>query len=454
MLWRPALLLFRAFALCAFVTGCASSFRDRAWFDRELRERTGASTRGHSHDELPADVSLEDGIDEAEVVSIALWRNPALRAELTRIDAARATLDEARRPANPQLSLMGNIGPITAVAALLIPLESLWQMPRRTEAAARDADVAGEAVLMRALDLVRDARSLHVELGLAADRALVRAELARVAVEVARIASVRANVGDISPMEDRVLSADARTSTDASDLAETEVSMARARLLTTLALDGTPGSLLRAMFSTDVATPPPLRELIDFARAARPDARSAELAISAATARAGWERSRIVNVGALVEAQWNQPAGPALRLGGRVELPIFNWNTGGIGRADAEIGRATAQHELVARTVIMEVTLAHARFAQATRSRQRFETEVLPALDQALEMARHGFKTGDQTYLVVLDVLRRAGEARLRRAELIAEQRRALCELERAVGARLKSAADVATRTRAERGAP
>lgn len=422
--------------------------------DRQLQERMRAGTRGDARDELPSNVALSDGIDEAEVVSITLWRNPALRSALARLDAARATLDEARRPANPQLSMMGPIGPITAVATLLVPLESLWQMPSRTEAAAREADVAGEAVLMRALDLVRDARLLHVELGLAADRALVRAELARIAVEVARIASVRAIVGDISPLEERVLSADARSNTDASDLAETEVSMARARLVAALAIDDVPGGPLRATFSSGVTTTPGLRELIAVARAARPDARSAELAISAAAARAGWERSRIVNLGALVETQWNQPAGPGLRLGGRADLPIFNQNQGGIGRADAEVERATAEHDLIARTAIMEVTLAHARFAQAIRSGQRFETEVLPALDAALEMARHGFETGDETYLVVLDVLRRAGEARLRRSELHAEQRRALCELERAIGARLESAAEVATRTREERGIP
>lgn len=439
---------------CLSLSGCATTFRDRGWLDRQLEDRIGSGTCGRSRDALPSDVRLEDGVDEAEVVSVALCRNPALRAELTRIDAALATLDEARRPANPQLSMMGPIGPITAVATLLVPLESLWQMPNRTEAAARDADVAGEAVLMRALDVVRDARLLHVELGLAADRAEVRAELARIAAEIARIASVRAGVGEVSPLEERVLAADARTSADASDLAHTEAVMARARLVATLAVDDTPGSPLQARFSTDVATPPALRELIGFARVARPDARSAELAISAATARAGWERSRIVNLGALVETQWGQPAGPALRLGGRADLPIFNQNQGGIGRAEAEVERATAQHEMVARTVIMEVTLAHARFEQATRSRQRFETEVLPALDAALEMATHGFETGDQPFLIVLDVQRRAGEARLRRAELIAEQRRALAELERAIGARLQSAAEVASRARAERDSP
>jgi cobalt-zinc-cadmium efflux system outer membrane protein len=396
-------------------------------------------------------VALEDGLDEGEVVATALCRNPALRAELTRIDAALATLDEARRPANPQLSLMAPFGPITAVATLLVPLESLWQMPRRTEVAAREADAAGEAVLMRALDVVRDARLLHIELGLAFDRATVRAELAQVAADVARLAAVRVKVGDISPLEERVLSADARTSADALDLAETEKVMAQARLVATLALDDA-GVPAQPRFSSPPAQTLPLTSLIGVARAARPDARSAALAISAATARAGWERSRIVNLGALVETQWSQPAGPALRLGGRLDLPIFNQNQGGTGRADAEVERVVAQHELVARTVVMEVTVALARLEQATRSRRRFEVEVLPALEDALAQARHGFETGDQPYLVVLDVLRRVGEARLRRAELLAEQRRALCELERALGARLQSATDVASRVGAEQG--
>ncbi len=71
----------------------------------------GAGTRGDARAELPPSVHLEDGLDEAEVVSIALWRAPSLHAELTRIDAARTTLDEASRPANPQLSVMGPLGP-------------------------------------------------------------------------------------------------------------------------------------------------------------------------------------------------------------------------------------------------------------------------------------------------------------------------------------------------------
>lgn len=434
------------------LVGCAKSLRDRAWMEGELLARLGAGTKGAATALMPSGIGFNDGLDEAEVTAIVLWRNPALRTELTRIDSARATLDEARRPANPQLSMMGALGPVTAVATLLVPIESLWQMPFRTKAAAKEADSTAEAVLMRALDLVRDARLLHAELGLALDRAEIRRELANVSAELARIASVRARLGEISALDERLFYADARVTADASDLAGTDLVVARARLVAHLALDGgEAANALRATFLPAPSAIPALPELLRVARAARPDARSADLAISAAVARAGWERSRAISIGALVEGHWSRTDGPALRLGGRADLPIFGANPGGIGRADAEIARVTAQHEVVAQTARLEVTSAHARALQAARSLARFEDDVLPALNEALLVAKNSFETGDETYLVVLDVLRRLGDARLRRAELIAERRRAQCELDRAIGARLGVAHEVAARAEEHR---
>jgi outer membrane protein, heavy metal efflux system len=433
------------FAACSLLLGaCATSSRDRVWLDAQLRERIGAGLNKQAHVTLPDGIQLEDGIDEAEVVAISLWRNPALRAELTRIDSARASLAEAQRPANPQLSVMGPFGPVSAVATLIAPLESLWQIGPRSEAAARDADATGEAVLMRALDLVRDARLLHVELGLAADRVGVRRGLASVATEAARVASVRSSVGDISPMDERVLASDAQVSEDAHQTANTELVLARERLSAHLALDqdARQQQVLAKFKEESTPAPPPLAGLIALARAARPDARAAELAVQAANARVSLEQRRMVNLSALVEAHWAQAAGPALRVGGRAELPFFGANVGGVGRAEAELERALAQHELVARTAVLEVTSAHARLTQALQSRERFDKEVLPPLYEALSMAMHNFEAGDVASIVVLDVLRRSGEAKLRRVELLAEQRRALCELDRALGARLQLAAE------------
>ncbi len=112
----------------------------------------------------------------------------------------------------------------------------------------------------------------------------------------------------------------------------------------------------------------------------------------------------------------------------------------------------TAQHEVVARTVVMEVTSARARALKRAARASDSETGVVPALEEALAVAKHSFESGDETYVVVLDVLRRVGDARLRLADLVAEQRRARCELDRALGARLAVAGDVAAHRTTERG--
>lgn len=427
--------------LCLFVIGCASSHRDRAWLDAELHERLGAGSGGEtaSSDRWPSDVSIDDGLDEREVVALALVRSPLLRAEMTRIDAARATLDEANRPANPQLSLMGPFGPVTAIATLLAPLESLWQMPDRARAAARDADVAGESVLMSALTIVRDVRLLHVELALAQERVALREALQETATELARVGEARARLGEATPLEAELLRVDASNAVDASRIAENDVVMARARLAAALGLDDDAASgRWHAAFAPEVAPIElPLAQLLRAARGMRPDARAAEIAIEAAAARAGWERGRVITLGALVEGQWSGATGPSLRVGGRIDLPIFGLNPGGIGRADAEIVRSTALLELTIQTVSAEVRVAHARALQAERSRAIFDAEVLPGLEASLAMAQSGLLAGDAPPLLVLDVMRRISEARLRRADLVAEARRARAELERAIGGRL-----------------
>lgn len=431
-------------ASVAAIAGCATPSRDRAWIDDALRARLGHGITAGDEASSTAAVTLADGLDEDEAVALALARSPSYRADLTRLDAARATLDEAGRPANPQITLLGPLGPVTAIATLLAPLESLWQIPQRTEAASRELESVAESLVMSGLDLARDVLLAHAELGLAADRAHLRAELAVASAEVARIGEVRARVGEASSLEPSVVLSDARVAADASAAAASELGMARARLATLLALDDAETATLSAVFRR-----PPIggllseAALLEIARASRPDVRAAELAIAAAAARAGWERTRVVALAAHVEGQWSEALGPSLRLGGRIELPIFGANPGGIGRADAEVTRAEAQLEVVARRVVLDITLSSTRVRQAEASLETYRRDVLPALEEALRVATSSFESGDETYVVVLDALRRTAEARLREAELLAESRRARAELERAVGARLELAGAV-----------
>jgi cobalt-zinc-cadmium efflux system outer membrane protein len=418
--------------------GCAGSNRDRAWVTRSLAEH-GAGPLPGAASASSLQQRLADGLDETEVVALALALSPAYRAELTRIDAGRADLAEARTITNPQLSLMGAFGPVSAVATLLAPLESLWQLPRRSEAAARALEVTAESLVQRGLDLARDARLLHAQRGLSEARVRARSELSRAWEDLARLGAARARAGESPPAEADGLRAEAAMARDALEASQSELLGVRAQLRSVLGLE--PGAMrFDLVFRRSPFPPPVVPELVRVARVARPDLRAAELALEAAYARAGYERSRVVAVAAQAEGHWTRPDTMAARLGARVELPIFGANPGGIGRANAEIARAEAQQVEVWQRVRLEIVQAQTRAAQAFASLETYRSKVLPPLQTALQAGTRSYELGEEGYVVVLDALRRIGDARLREAELLAEWRRADAEMERAIGARIGAA--------------
>ena len=174
----------------ALIGGCATSRRDRRWFEVEVQDRLGASTPTNGTDDGGVVVALDDDA----VIARVLGFNPQLRAELTRIDSARATLAEASRPTNPQLSVLGGFGAISTMASLVALLESLWLLPLRSRLAAVDVDITGETVLLRALEFVRDGRVAVVDLRAALARAAIRTSLRATAAELARFAADIARV--------------------------------------------------------------------------------------------------------------------------------------------------------------------------------------------------------------------------------------------------------------------
>ena len=89
---------------------------------------------------LPLDCHLDDGLAPDEAVGVAFWRSPALQAELTRLDAAMADLDEASRWPNPRLSFLAPIDPRQLALILAWPIDAIWQRPERAEAATRELE--------------------------------------------------------------------------------------------------------------------------------------------------------------------------------------------------------------------------------------------------------------------------------------------------------------------------
>jgi outer membrane protein, heavy metal efflux system len=429
---------------------------------KEVEARTGhkldpAAKTGSFN--LPAGVSLGDGVTEDEAVAIALWNNAELQAEMVALGLARADLIEARLLRNPSLTLIFPFSTRVLEAVAIWPFEALWLRPKRVAAAKFELERTGETLVSRALDLVRDVRLAYADYVAARKRAGMAEEIVRERREIAVIVNARLRAGDISELETNSSVVDERMAEEQVMRFTQEASLARERIRALLGFGadgpdlklivqqsgpadagrpttegGSTGSTAITSVTNESET---LNELIKQALDARPELKAGELAIEAAGARARWERSRILAVSAIAKEYGRGSSGYEQGPGVQIELPIFNRNQGGISRAEAEIERAAKQLIAARMRVVAEVRQAYTELKQSQAAYQLWLTRVLPPLEQEIRMAESAYRKGDVAYLFVLETTGRLTDSRLREAEYQAAMARGMAQLERSVGRRL-----------------
>ncbi len=434
-------LLLLAFALCE--AACASSHYDRAWVDKAVTDATGYAPGKEmiSAPSLPFGVTNLGALTSDDAVATALWNSARFQVELTRLGFSRADLAEAGSLPNPTLSFLLPMGPRQAELSATYPLAALIQRPYRVAAAKADVERTARSLVEVALDLMREARLAHAEAMVAARRVLLRREIEQTWTTIAKLTYARQMAGDASELELRAARADALTATDATTRAVSEDRLAKIRLRRVVGLAQSPlgANVVVAVTPVPSGRPPPADVLVNDAFASRPDVRGAEMAIEAAGARLGWERSKILQAFARLDVKpiGTRGGSPSLVLpGGTVDLPIFNWNPGGRARAETEMTQAAFRYVAVRDDVASEVHLAREQLDQALESLVPWREKLLPLLDANVASAMKAYASGNETYLLVLDSTRRAQDAKLRTLELEGDVLRALAALARAVGRR------------------
>ena len=417
--------------------GCAShaSVDPQAAAER-LRERTGATARvsADAVPPVPPAVTLEDGVTQQEAVALALWNSADFQVSVSELGFARADLVEAGLLSNPILSLLFPVGPKQLEAALRWPIEVLWQRPRRVAAARLAADAAAERLVQAGLDLVLSVKVAYADLALAGDRASIADESAALLLRISELTQSRLAAGDISELEGRAATVDAARAQQDTLRARHDIVIARERLraLIGFALDGPAFDIVAERPATTDCGPAAsrLREAI----VSRPDVRAAEIGVEAAAARLGWERTRILTLTAVLDANGQGTEGFEQGPGIDISLPIFNNNQGGRARAGAELQRAAALYAAVQQRAAAELRESSALFEQARVAKASWRDAVVTPLQQNVAGAEQSFAAGEVSYLFVLENSRRVIDARVREREIDAELQRAQARIERAMG--------------------
>jgi cobalt-zinc-cadmium efflux system outer membrane protein len=365
---------------------------------------------------------------------VALWNNATFQVAVSQLGFARADLADAGMIANPVFSLLFPVGPKQLEATLRWPVDVLWERPRRVQAATLSYEAAASSLVQAGLDLALAVRLAYSDLALAIDRQQLAVETAAALQRIDALTQSRLAAGDIAPLDARAARVDAARSAHEIERTRHDITIARERLRLLLGLGAEDPAVEALQASPPSALCGETRDLLTRALAARPDLRAAELAVEAAVARLGWERSRVLALTAVLDANGKGEEGFEMGPGIDVGMPIFNRNQGGRMRAQAEVQRTAAAYVAMQQQLSLDVQEASALYAQAKESRDAWQRQLVMPLRANVVDAEASYKMGESSYLFVLENSRRLIEARLRERELVADEQRAQARIERAIG--------------------
>jgi len=349
--------------LVFFLAGCAAkSPYNRMYVSQSIEERTDFELSGASEPgefTLPEGISLSDGLTQDEAVAVALWNNAQFQADLVALGFARADLIEASLLSNPVFSFLFPVGPKQEETKLNLPIDVIWQRPRRIAAAKLDVERISENLVQHGLGLIRNVRTAFADLLLAQEQAVLAGEDAKLRGQIADITRARLRAGDISELEASISRVDSLRAEDAVLRFSNEAILSKYRLNSLLGLEPENSKYEIIPSPVDTRSETTFDELLTTAFAARPDLRAAELAIEAAGKRVGWERSKILNFIGIIDGkdkgEEHITVGPAFQ----VDIPIMNRNNGNVARAQAELEQAALQYVAVRHSLTLEVQEAY-----------------------------------------------------------------------------------------------
>jgi cobalt-zinc-cadmium efflux system outer membrane protein len=389
---------------------------------------------------LPPNVIATDGLTEEEAVSIALWNNAQLQADLATIAISQADVIEAGIVSNPLLRYLAPSGGLQVSGYINFAFDFLFQRPKRIAAAQTEALRVAQTSVQRAFTLIRDVQVAYTDFLLAKERFSILSENARVRKEMADLANSRLRNGDVSALEVVTFRADSATAIDDAIRARLDTVLKKNALTVLIGFSPDTAIVIQptAFYSDSqkVVEQTYLQLAFDY----QPELRAAQINIEAIGKRLGWERSRIIAFIPTLNYQHIPGRGGskflpnAFNPGIQAEIPVLNRNQGRIARAKAEMEAAAFQYVATRQRIALDVSSAYQRYEQAWQSYQTWAGGTLPALEEAVRLSQSSYRNGDISYLPVLEAQRQLLNAQLRRVEIQADIRRSVSGLNFTIG--------------------
>lgn len=392
-LWRRA-----GPAALVLLAGCAS-FSDDGGFgavERAAREHVGQDLRWSRSDadrdairERVAQL-LREPLGQDAAVQLALLNNAGLQAAYEELGIAEAELVRAGRLPNPGFSLgrLRRGDELEWERGLHLDLAALLTLPMRRAIEQRRFAQTQGAAAMAVLTLAADTRRAWVQAVAAEETARYAAQVMQAAdasAELARRMAAAGNFNALQRLREQSLHAEAALGLARAQQAQRA---ARERLIRLLGLWGTQTDFRLPERLPELPAAP--RELPDVERLAiaqRLDVQGARLATERTAKALGLTRTtRFVNVlelGVLRNSSNEAPPQRGVEIS--FELPLFDWGTARVARAESLYRQALARAAQTAIDARSEVRDAYGAYRSAWDIAKHHRDELVPLRQRIAE---------------------------------------------------------------------
>jgi outer membrane protein TolC len=393
----------------------------------------------------PGAFDPSDGLDEAELVAVALTLNPDLQAKRLERGEAEALLISAGLWPNPVLAagFRPGIGaPSTSIdAEILFELLRPWERAARKAAASARADEAGAAAAADEWDVASRVRAAHLDV-LVAEQSLRLLEdeeaLRRQVLDLARRGR---EAGERTALDVAAAELDLAGAERARRLAAADAGAARRQLNRLLGLPpdhalrlSASGKPLEVTLFEDIGDEDLKRRVLEGRfelRAKEAAYRRVEEELRLAVLR---QYPRI----SLGPSYSHEPAeGNYLGVGASIEIPVFDRNQGEIAEKERSRERLRAEYSALLHRLLSGAFDARARARRARAEAEAQEREVLPLAARARGLFDGAFRAREVGAIEWAAAQERVARARAGHLRSLADYRKALIDLEAAAGGRL-----------------
>lgn len=399
----------------------------------------------------PSAFDPRDGLDEAELVAVALTCNPALRAKRFAIGEARALLVTAGRWPNPTLDAFVRPG-VDGASGTAFGLDVLFALLRPDETPARRAvaearvEEARAEIALAELELAADVRRARLAVLVARRRVALLEEEAALRAEGVRLVRHQRELGEATSIAVALVELDEVSIQRA--LRDGRAASERARR-TLNALVGLPPDA--ELLLADESAPLTVRVHADLddheldrrllagrfdlhARAAAYRTREAELRLAVA------RQFPALHIGPSFEKEVDGT--DSFGAGASLELPLFDRKQGEIAEREAARDRARAEYVATLHALRARAFEARAALRRAKEEVEIQERESLPSIERAESLFEGALRAREISVFEWISVRTRAVQARTDLLDAAAAYAVAVVDIEWATGMPLDGKSD------------